>query len=216
MTSESSTNESAAELIDRVFGRHSRYMRAVGEFVARFSEVEKRLQITLWELAGVPPPIAQAVFSGIRVEGAMQFINRIADAQQWEAPRKKTLQYLFSQLGKINRLRNDLLHYGSTNEIPDNLHWIITNKEFAHVPDRVFKIRITQEIIDNATYDLSKITLHLILFTWHGDDKPDAETVLAPILQASWRYKPPSRDRALRKSRSRPRTPPREPPPSRK
>ena len=54
------------------------YHLALGRFVSAFSDIEASMQATLWHFAGVSTPTAQAVFSGTRIEGAMQFINRIA------------------------------------------------------------------------------------------------------------------------------------------
>jgi hypothetical protein len=48
------------------------YHHSLGRFVAVFSTIEATLQVTLWRLAGVPSPTAQAVFSGIRTDGTMQ------------------------------------------------------------------------------------------------------------------------------------------------
>jgi|SRR5258708_40107634 len=51
------------------------YHLALGRFVSAFSDIEASMQATLWHFAGVSTPTAQAVFSGTRIEGAMQFIK---------------------------------------------------------------------------------------------------------------------------------------------
>lgn len=108
-----STEEELWKWLDSAEKKNAPYMFALGNFISMFSALEAKLQAALWKFAGVTPPGAQAVFSGVRVNGAMQFINRLADAQNWDKARKDELQFMFAQLGIINRLRNDLLHYGA-------------------------------------------------------------------------------------------------------
>jgi hypothetical protein len=50
-----------------------------------FSIVEKTLLSALWTLARLQDPYAQAVLSGVRIEGAMGLINRISGAENWLA-----------------------------------------------------------------------------------------------------------------------------------
>jgi len=65
------------------------------------------------DLAGLSPPLAQAILPGLRIDAAKSYVNRIADIQQWDDARRDELKYVFEQLGTINKLRNDILHYGS-------------------------------------------------------------------------------------------------------
>jgi hypothetical protein len=165
------------------------FHQALGNFLTRFSEIEALMQRTLWRLAGVGPPTAQALFSGVRLEAAMQYISRIAAAEQWNAHRKAQIQHIFSQLGLINKLRNHILHYGAEPEGPNT--WIITNKHFAHVPQNVSRIAISPTTLDDARYDLDKIEYHLIfLVSGTSVRAPDQEEIDA-VLGRAWRYKSP-------------------------
>jgi hypothetical protein len=114
----------------------------------------------LWIMAQLEPPYAQAVLSGVKIEGAMSFINRIAEAEQW--PDEKTTQWhaVFSQLGLLNKLRNDILHYGS---LMFGDVWVISNRLVAHHPKRVREIHITPKILEAATTDLTLINVRLTL-----------------------------------------------------
>jgi hypothetical protein len=69
-------------------------LRLVALFPA-FSDIEASMQATLWHFAGVSTPTAQAVFSGTRIEGAMQFINRIAELERKQVcvPKTQTRTY---------------------------------------------------------------------------------------------------------------------------
>src|SRR5690349_17173983 len=64
------------------------YYEALGRFVTRFSHIETFLQQTLWSAARVDSPVAPAIFSGLKVEGCLQYLKRIADAKGWNADQK--------------------------------------------------------------------------------------------------------------------------------
>jgi len=179
---------------------------ALGQFVAKFSETEALIQTTLWELAGVEPPTAQAVFSGIRTDGAMQYINRIAAAQNWPQPRADLALYAFAQLVPINKLRNNILHYGAQLVGPDS--WRISNENFVHVPKNISSSVISPASLKQAQADLDEIDLILIdllLMGRPGDYRAGA--------RPTWQYKqPPQADRRQQnrdkppKQRHRPRS----------
>ncbi len=124
-----------------------------------FSDIEATMQATLWHFAGVSTPTAQAVFSGTRIEGAMQFINRIADAQRWKKSKRNQIQHIFTQLGHLNKLRNEILHYGAWMLAPGA--WIVSNKEFAHMIERIRSIQISPETLREATADVENIQARL-------------------------------------------------------
>jgi hypothetical protein len=137
------------------------FHQALGRFITRFSEIEALLLRTLWACAGIGAPKAQAVLSGVKVEGAMGYINRIAAAEQWHRHRRALIQRAFSQLGLINKLRNGILHYGTEPDGPDT--WIVTNKHFVHIPENISQMVISVTTLDHARYDLDKIECQLLL-----------------------------------------------------
>jgi hypothetical protein len=136
------------------------YHRALGAFVSAFSQVEATLLRALWILAKLKPPYAQAVLSGVKIEGAMGLINRIAEAEQWPESKKSQWEVVFSQLGIINKLRNDILHYGGA-MFGDA--WVISNRAVAHHPKRIREIHITPKILEDATTDLGLMNVRLVL-----------------------------------------------------
>lgn len=153
--------------------------------------IEALMQRTLWRVAGVSDATAKAVFSGVRTDAAMQYINRVAAAERWSVASKATLQMIFSQLGQINKLRNNILHYGAT-EGDEQDTWIISNKRFAHLPENISQQAISWETLDSARYDLDKIEYHLIFLvqtTGHIPGPDEAE--IYAVLGRAWRYKPP-------------------------
>jgi hypothetical protein len=141
------------------------YYEQVGMFVTIFSEVELRLLQSLWHFSGLKQPVASAVLTGTKVEGAMSLINRIADAEDWSAERRAELQYIFSQLGEINKLRNDLLHFGSFWEHEKD-EWAISNEGFVHASDRLRRRVVSIATWNDAFADLLKIFHALRVIAW--------------------------------------------------
>jgi hypothetical protein len=129
-----------------------------------FSGVETNLLSALWYLAKVESPTAQAVLTGIKVEGAIGLINRLADAQNWSKARKAEFKKFSDQLGLINKLRNDILHNGSN--WTSSQTWTVTNRHSAHVPSRIRSYPVTAELLRSARRDLQKVEDDLVLFTW--------------------------------------------------
>ena len=147
------------------------YFESLGRFISAFSQTEVNLQTVLWHFAGVSSPIAPAVFSGVRADQAMSRINRVADARRWKQSRKDKLECVFTQLGHIKKLRNDIMHYGATPSSFSFTDWTVTNRLFAHVEERIRIIPISAGILDSAIHDLQKITLSSDL---HGVGPEDA------------------------------------------
>lgn len=168
------------------------FYRALGQLVTTFSRVEGNIQRVLWHLVGVRPPTAQVVFSGVRTDAAMKYINRLADALKWPDKWRGECQFIFSQLGQINLLRNEILHYGSSFETKDI--WTVSNKRAAHIPENIRVLRITPAVLNDASTDLEKIDFHLDALALSESEIIEAEGYCPPFAQArkrAWRYKPP-------------------------
>ena len=164
------------------------YYDALGQFVTAFSQVETTLLRALWQLA--------QFLSGVRIEGAIGFINRIADAENWPKDKRSDWQKIFTQIGLINKLRNDILHYGTTGFGSVR---VVSNQAVAHIPERIREIHITPKILDRATKDLWDIFIFVTLLGAAGEiygRKP--KTILRDLRRRkTWRYKqPPQADSA--------------------
>jgi hypothetical protein len=197
-------------------GRKERdeFHRALGEFVAQFAAVENNMHLALRTCAGVSAQMAATLFSGTRTEAAAQNIRRISEAEKWPEPRAKEAEYIFKQLSEINRVRNDLLHYGakpiSENKLVPPLgadEWIVSNELVAHTPERVRKTKITPAILGLLTRDLQKIRMTLVVLFAPGGEQ--ARPRWDHELKRAWLYKPaqPSQKagQSPRKTRKRPR-----------
>jgi hypothetical protein len=141
-----------------------KYLKEVGWFVTMFAIVEHNVHETLRHYVGISPVMAACIFSGTRMDGAISYLKRIAEATNWPAQKKNTLNHISSQLGEITQLRNDLLHYGVSNDHPDAA-LVITNKKYAHVESRIRTTRISTEILKDAIFDLMIILVGLSVLT---------------------------------------------------
>jgi hypothetical protein len=175
------------------------YYAALGRFVSKFAQVETILQTSLWMIARIKPPIAPAIFNGFKIEGCLGTIKRIADAKNWSARKKDQLEEITNRLGPINRLRNDILHYGATIDLSAEDVWLLSNKRYVHIPQKIRETWITPTLLDNATSDLNKLFYLIVLLALdvRGSVKAARSTrkALEPLgpkaLASAWLYKPP-------------------------
>jgi len=143
----------------------------------------------LWYLAGIKH--GRAVLSGVRIEAAMGYINRIAEADEWPSEVRSKWQKLFTQLGHINKLRNNILHFGTTPTI-DGDRWLVSNREIAHHPSRIREAYVTPAILNNAEDDLGFIDVHAFTLMMRQHPKiprdalPDFDRELK---NRTWRYR---------------------------
>jgi hypothetical protein len=165
------------------------YHLELGRFVAMFSQVERTLLRALWTLARIRDPVSQAVLSGVRIEGAIGLINRIAEAENWSTDRRAKWQHVFTQLGAINKLRNDILHHGAG--LNDDDKFVVSNRHTAHHPNRVREVLFTPATLGDAFEDLNVLMFTLILLV--GPKRMGLRIggtrTLKQYLEQPWRYK---------------------------
>jgi hypothetical protein len=165
------------------------YYEALGRFVVAFTEVECTLQQVLWRLSKVNSPVAQAVFSGVRADEASNKITRIGEAENWSEERRTEWKVIADRTGILRTLRNDILHYGTDWQLEGG--WIMTNRGYVHTRQKVKYTPVTPEILEDATADLKKLSMHLFHFLFRDDMTPKGLASLDPTLQRAWRYIPP-------------------------
>src|SRR5262249_52351546 len=123
------------------------YWLALGRFIEEFAIVELLLNFTLWRYAKLDKRVAQGLIGQQRVDRAMQDITRIVEARGLKGARVKELQIIFDQLCKLNRARNDIVHFG-TGEMTAH-GYIVTNRHFAHLESRVREIHVSPKILES-------------------------------------------------------------------
>jgi hypothetical protein len=164
------------------------YWAALGKFVSTFSLVEVNMQLALWTFAGMSKTMARALLSGsTRIDAAMNLISKLAEAQQWEAARQTELSYLFTQLGIINKVRNDLLHYGARSQ--GSGEWLVTSELLATTKNQIRTTKITIPILEEMTRDITIINLRLTLLAWGDQMDKAARYLFEQSKLGAWHYK---------------------------
>lgn len=148
-----------------------RYHLALGQFAAKFAEVEQAtFDFLVWS-AGIDPRIAPAIFSGVRVDNAAKMVTRIHQAMGTTPHPAMTAA--FERLYRINQLRNEILHHGADPDQSSPGDWVVTANRKALRPDLVQEMKITPSILDELTSDLDVIAMILelvpILAMEHND-----------------------------------------------
>lgn len=197
---------SAGTLTDEELQKeYDAYCLALGRFTDAFSQVELVLHFTLSSYANVNRKTAQAVFSGVRIDNAMGLIKRLAIASKLHWRKRKDLDYVFDQLGIINKARNDIVHYGGQWQGPERGR-IVSNRFVALTTDHLRERPISAEALDHMCHDLMKINLHLSLHALPLSIAKRAryQNPFRPVLKSAWQYIPPQQPQRRRKTRKRP------------
>lgn len=167
-------------------------LAALGRFILRFANTESLLFTTLCVVAQVNPKVGQAIFSGSKADGAVQFIKRMFQVMNVPVALKASYEDLFEHFAQINSARNLILHYGIS-EVGDD--FVATDRLKALTEDRVRSMTVSAELFDQMTADLEKInaTLMLNLFANEADkEETSAKSNIGSVSQQTWLYKPQS------------------------
>jgi hypothetical protein len=182
---------------------------SLGSFMDLFSAIESVLLFVVQFYAKTDWTVTKAMMSPLRVENAITTLNRIIEARRLRGKKISELKTVLTQLGEINKTRNDILHHGLVKDPKgrDNLY-LISNKFIARSPKTVFKIRISKTHIDQMRADLLEI--HFRLAIRHVASSAASWSINAKRFRRenplgtphSWRYKSPSRGTSRPKRRA--------------
>jgi hypothetical protein len=125
----------AASETDEGKKRLQDYYTALGRFIDVFAKVELAVGFTLWHYAKTPYPVARVAFSATGLDAAMSSIKQLFKVIEIPQEKQNEINWLFSQLSSIKKVRNDILHYGAIN-VPEG-DAAITNAAKALTRDRV-------------------------------------------------------------------------------
>lgn len=201
----SSQGDSAPEEQARVASEIQAYFEALGRFVTVFAAVERSVFFMSGQVMRLPLPVTQAVFGGsARVKESIDRINKALGAIIKHSPQsqmaidmKSDFSRIFAQLGLINKVRNEVLHYGA--EIGPGHEWSVTNRHLK--PENPSEIRISAAALDAMTRDLQPIVYIIIHYSMRMDGHDEGlEELYQDYMSKPWEYKP---DSARPKSRDR-------------
>ena len=163
-----------------------RYHLALGRFIDAFATAEHNLKFALGSVANVPRDTAQAIFSGVRVKQAIDFINRIFESRKTPIP--LDLRNALGHMSAILSARDDIVHYGAS---VDGNEFITTNSPHT-IPRQARTKRRDIEDLDAMTEDLLTIG-HLLIWMMAKDNPnafPEALELLDNAAHAPLRYRP--------------------------
>jgi hypothetical protein len=181
-----------------------KYLLALGRFTHAFSRIEMFTTLALWVVSGVGQQMGRALLSGIRVDQAISVLRRVMDTENITGPQRDDLEPALQHLGMINKMRNDILHYGA--DVLENNQLMVSNFLSAHLDERLREVIISPQMLDDMTFDLDKIGVHFDVFIMRqsvpGIIINDADYL--ERLQRPWRYIPPQPIQTPRKTRKTP------------
>ena len=162
------------------------YWAALGLFANQFSKVERALYLVFVRRVGIPLPIANALFPGLRVDAMSKNLRRLAFATSRKRHAGPFVETALVHLKAIADLRNDILHYGTGSG--DDYERIVSNELRAFTAEDSKKHIISAELLSDLTHDLGKIRALLIVACL-----PDAASrgALSGATRSAWRYKLP-------------------------
>lgn len=164
-------------------GENHPYWSALGIFVHAFSQTERMLSILLTKRASVSEYVSNAVFSGVRIDSAMDYIRRIAEAKTHVRDIGKTLEGAFVQLKVITKVRNDILHFGTMEDFDRGIVWV-SNEGSALTPKHVRAYVMSVENLRQMTDDLLKIQFIILC-----ELAPTFAEQVPQTLARAWQYK---------------------------
>lgn len=164
-------------------------LESLGHFVLAFAFVENVMQGTLRALGRVSDQFARAALAGVRVDVAMESLTRYFEVTNAPTKQRAVYSEIFSYVRSINKARNLILHYGVT--------WgeggfTASDAGRALTPDRIRRLPVTEETLDQMSDDLWKAASMLILQMLKAMSPTyDATTnVMYSTAQEPWLYRP--------------------------
>ena len=174
----------------------------MGKMIDSFSTIELQFNPLILAYSKVSPTVARALLLPVRVDESIAIINRLLDIPRRRPSAKVThIRSILTQLGHINRFRNDLVHFG-TSGYGNNI--VVSNSFYAR-STRCHRIHNADiRVLENINADLSYIEIALLPYIGikRPHPKDDDEVKYVKILTAiarritrdytppAWHYKP--------------------------
>jgi len=162
---------------------------SLGRFLHQYSVLESAMLIALTNVSSVLPAVAKSIYSGTRVGTSKDYINRILDATG-HTSLKNELKPYFDQIGLITSMRDEILHYGATyDHSRDAL--IVSNERVAHIPDKLRRIEVTPELLDDLAHDTTRAICGVMLCLTRRSNPLQNLSYFESAVASPWRYKQP-------------------------
>jgi hypothetical protein len=167
------------------------YYEALGRFATMYARAESSAHAALCRCAKTDGAISAALFSGVRVRQAGDFIRRIMEATAVAQDAIDEFVEYRDQLYAITTVRDAILHLGAQSVAEGE--GFVSDTLRAHLPAKVRTFPISPKILDDMTEDLRKIGLYLLTRHAQRSIKSTAnQRQVKALLAAPWRYTRPS------------------------
>jgi hypothetical protein len=164
------------------------YWEALGRFIYYYSRVENAMKITLRLVTRTRPATARALFSGVRIRGAIDFIRRTREEEGRKIP--KYVEEAFGHIAGITTERDRILHYG--------IHFYETGDfvtdENAQITSKVRVTQITVDDLRDMAGDTIVVWARLLIYNQSLVRRKQPWPNRPAWVEASrrpWRYRPP-------------------------
>lgn len=162
------------------------FIGSLGSFINMFSQVEGMARSLMVHFAGVDAPTALALFSGVKIDQAIQNIRRLHTARK--VTLDPALNKALEQMAVLTSFRNDLLHNRIDFAVTPP---VTTNRAMVLNEGSVRETEIGPDTLRNAEDDLAVIVL---VFTVFLSDTREAAN-LDWVLEEPWHHKSASQPR---------------------
>lgn len=161
------------------------FWEALGRFIETFALLEGCMFILLQQRTGVTVEIARAIFSGTRIDAAMNTIRRMNEASSGERI-DPYLEEAFLKVAELLSARNDIVHLGPL--FGDDYERFVTNGLKALTPKKIKHQIFSSETLQMMTHDAYKAATH-ILASLNDVRLKEIPPYMKQVLEREWLYK---------------------------
>lgn len=170
---------------EKLLKKRDKYYLALGHFIDDFAATEAQVLDVLCYYAKADKQTAKALFSGVRVDQAADFIRRLGQARKINpGPLAEISQNLLPQVKAITDLRNDIIHYG----IQLNSSGLKVDNQRGVGRTQVRRYFVSAKLLEDASSDLGRINLRFYMAA-----NNEISTSLPPQIREKlfgpWRYR---------------------------
>lgn len=180
------TRQALAKLLAESEMRFAKYHSALGEFISEFSSVEWNINNLIRHYCKISRIKSNVLLGPLRMDNALNMLNKLKNATLILLEDIPEIGEIVEQLRKINRLRNDIVHYGISGYKEDE-GFIITNKFYSYKNKEVISHIVSPEALEKAALDLTMIhaRIGLLIYPDMRERRPYGH-----LLHEPWRYIP--------------------------
>jgi hypothetical protein len=185
------------------FSESPEYLVALGNFIARFADLEGLLNAMVWKFSALDKKmeIARAILGPLAIDGALEKLTRLITSRKLRSIEAIDGDFMIPQIRVIAAVRNAIMHRGYTDVKGSRL--IFDNKQFTLKAGRR-RVTVSTNTLNNMSADILLISRHLWLILFRSRlYRRRYEFLFGDLREHVWRYKPRSRSPRGRRNRGK-------------